>query len=682
MARKTTFFYCQKDAIKKKYHDRSGGLLILVIVIMAVALILITSALTITVAARRHYYDNALSSQTRLTSASAAKTITEAIMSGNIRDAEIQALADEGLPVVIYSASATDSTATKNPANTFTPGLKGDEGTSRTTVTFSYYPTGTHDSTATYIMGKVETTLGLPAGDNVTPSTDTVVFLLQKKPVTPIGDAFSNVITMGTDGSPNTLTLKRMFVGQLSGFTGTPASNYVVIHGKTTLSGSDLTVNSDIIITNQVTFSEDADFMQNMILAGDSASINKASGGGPVVYGDLIAFGDNLKSLFTDSAGAYTDLDKTIGGFEVKGSIFLVNKKISIPSSYTNSHVIQVGSSGDNGIYADKNSIVEYLSENMSGYPNLYRDVTSAQVTTRYFEWPNIISVNYPVASPSGARLTSLSALAAKYQTPQVQACIARQIPSTSEALAKVGLSSAGSTLDSIVAYTHAEKIPTTNFKATGNVAGSPYTATPLRNSFYIDVSSSNVTLGTGLTDGQISHLTFDLSGGSITLYIIGGNTLVIDSGLIEFKNGFDTTNVGTIVLLNGADISMTVAWEHGGGDCGIIGSAHMAGTGTQTIYVPNTKPFLYIYGTGNNKIFIEGSNNFLEGYVGLYGPAGTIEMVNQVKIYGRLEATTLTGNSGDINIPYCPSPTESVTSSTTPIPVTSIYQVVGYITM
>jgi len=672
MARKQTFFYCQKDTIKKRYHGRSGGLLILVIVIMAVALILITSALTITVAARRHYYDNALSSQTRLTSASAAKTITEAIMSGNIRDAEIQALANERLPVVVYSASSAASTATKNTANTFTPGLKGTADTSITTVTFSYYPTGTNAATSTYIKGQVDTTVALPAGDNVAPSTDTVVFLLQKKPVTPIGDAFSNVITMGTSGSTN--SLQRMFVGQLNGFTGTPASNYVVVHGNTTLSNSDLIVSSDIIVTDQVTFSSDVDFMQNMILAGDNASINKNSGGGPMIYGDLVAFGDNLKSLFTDSAGASTDLDNTIGGFGVKGSIYLENKKISIPASYRNGGILPTGSSGGNGIYVDKNSIMEYLFQYISGYPTLYRDVTSARVT--------IYNANYPVASPSGARLTSLSALAAKYQTPQVQACINRQIPSTSDALAKVGLSSAGSTLASIVAYTHAEKIPTTNFTATGNVAGSPYTATPTRNSFYIDVSSSNVTLGTGLTGGQISHLTFDLTGGPITLYIIGSNTLVIDSGLIEFKNGSDT-NVGTIVLLNGADIRMPAAWDHGGGDCGIIGSAHKAGTGSQTIYVPNTKPFLYIYGTGNNKIYLAGANNFLEGYVGLYGPAGTIELSNQIKIYGRLEATTIiTDNSGDINIPYCPSPTESVTSSTTPIPVTSIYQVVGYITM
>ena len=658
MARRETFFYCQKDTIKKGYHGRSGGLLILVIVIMAVAVILITSALTITVAARRHYYDNAVSSQARLTSASAAKTIAEAIISGNIRDAEIQALANERQPVVVYSASSAASAATKNTGNTFTPGLKGTAGTSITTVTFSYYPTGTNASTATYIMGQVDTTLALPAGDNVTPSTDTVVFMLEKKPVTPIGDAFGSLATLGGDATVNTLA--RTSIG-----AGTPDGTPVVLHGNVTVSGSDLILNTPVVVTGQLRLSASCVYNKDVILYGDKSSLYNDNGGGLTLNGNLFAIGtSSVKSLFTNASYAPATFSGS-GGYTINGGVYigkrLWNQSLNWlpinPSAY---------------VVADDNSTINFIP-NVSGVAAKYlRADSSAAIVVGGVADSSIESAaTYPI-------ITTLRNAAASY-TASVATNAARTIPTTTEALALLGLTGKGSTGAQMVASMGAVQIPTASFH------GVNYTYSyPVGNasSYYINVSSA-LTLGTGSSNNHTS-IVFDLSGGSITLYLIGGSTLTLDSGLIKFINGTDT-NVGKIVLLDSTDIYIGANWSSWVEDSGIIGTAHQALSGNRTTYVANSKPFLYIYGTGNNTIRAYGDGGSLEGYIGLYGDNGKLDLETFRYFYGRIESSYLTSEGGAVAngnpIPYCPSPKDAGGGSGLPTPVSSIYQIVGYVT-
>ena len=67
-----------------------------------------------------------------------------------------------------------------------------------------------------------------------------------------------------------------------------------------------------------------------------------------------------------------------------------------------------------------------------------------------------------------------------------------------------------------------------------------------------------------------------------------------------------------------------------------------------------------------------------IEGFIGLYGPGGTIILDNGPRIYARFEAASVTYSGGDpAVIPYCPAPGDD-SSGGTGSP--SSYEIKGYI--
>ena len=641
----------------RKARSRSGSLLILVLVIMAVGIILITSALSITVAARSRYYNTALSSQSRLTATSVAKTIGAAVIAGDITDTQIEALANASAEVSVTVAASATSGAGSTNSNAIAPGLKGNVGTSYTKAVFTNYPNNT---IKTYI--EVTVTTYLDAGAATDQAIDSVSVFLKKKPPVDAG-AFSSLALFG--GSNSNINLQRVDIGSTVGYPNPVNSNLVVVHGIVDVAaGGDQDIYSDTVITGKLTFHGDSHFYGNVILFDNSASIVPPSSGSMYFMKNLIANGtaaSPVKSMFTDIAG--NDVVLTSGSpIHIGASIFLENRSLTLNPDWNR---ISDAGLGKPYVISYDGSVVNTGSYSPSDAT--YIKSAGGQLTIN----------GTAQGTSSNAIIATTKAIADSYKTATITSSVNRQIPTSAQAFALLGIADVPGT--TTVTGLGAQQI-TGLYGASSERIFSAST-----NSKYFIDTNIDTKLGTG-NNNNCMTLTFDLTNGPIDLYIIGssGNTLNVSQGLIRFING--TNNIGRIILLDKVDISIGSSSGYPF-DTGIIGAKHTAETGgpniTKTDYVLGTKPYLYIYGTRANTLFV-GQMACIEGYIGLYGygatDGGSLTIANKPKFYGRIESYGYVfSGSGDMaTIPYCPSPSDSSSGGSGD---PSSYLLSGYVT-
>ncbi len=653
-------------------RSRSGSMLLLVLIIFAVGLILITSAMAITVSSRNRYYSASLDSQAGLTANSVAKTIANAIVAGDITDTQLEALTNSGKTVDITAATAATAAAgSAAGSNAIAPGLAGTSG-SNTKATFSYYPDA---ATKTYILITVKTQLAT-ASDN---QSQTVSVLLKKKPVIP-NTQFGSLITVG-GGSTN--DLMQMYVG--ANALGTNTTNYVVAHGSVmAASGGGQYFYSDMLFTDQLAASAGTTFYGNLIFYGNNASISTVTAGNGVhtVGGNILFLGDNASaaSVFTDSSNNPTSVSGALGAgvyaeakSGVGGGIYFKNNTL-LSSANTDSAI-----KASVAMVVDNSSVVNFTHNYYTPSTAILR--ASASSTATYVPATTTTSYPYTAANESAAIVVTLRDLALKYSSSKVAAAVNRTIPSTTAAaFTEIGI--AQQTGAQIVANASAVQISGSDLTTIG-------TKTFTGSAYYIDTSLPSTVSPTSGSEwmGSVT-LNFDCTSTDITLYVIGGGTLQTGQGLIEFTRS-SGTHIGRIILLDGSDILLNQNNYNTRNDTGIIGSYHTAtGVGTCTTYVSFTTdgsgnvtntypPFLYIYGTGNNTVNAC-QYSTLEGFIGLYGPSGTVTLSNQPYFYGRLEATYVTyGGGTPAKVPYCPAPGDG-SSGGTGSP--SSYEIKGYI--
>ncbi|MBN1775432.1 MAG: hypothetical protein JW817_03095 [Clostridiales bacterium] len=621
--------------------SRSGGMLILVLVIMGVGFILITSALSITIASRNRFYNDAQRSQARLTVTSAAQSVVDAILiTQEITDTRIEAWATAGETLPIKSAAGYGFIDAAVSQYSVAPAIGDASADANTSVKFGKLGT---QITMDFVT-KID--VGLDSGGA---TEKLLVVLKEKPPVVPI-NGFTSMIKAGTPSSTNDFPRFNVgydFVNKNLGVSDiyavsnkTPHDsiyNYIVLHGESHLASSgDSQYYADVIFTDHVTTGSGSGYYGDVVFWGDNAGIAESGGNGIQTPGDIYFLG-----ITPGVASAYQTLSGVATSWTyLKGSkLYVRNTTFKTDFGGAISGVVF-----PSGMYIDANSVAHYgkiYNNPPSNYYNVHSTNVSGGVSRVTYDTGSIGYVN----RDSDATLAQLRSNAEFYYGDDMEAAITRTVPSTAEAEAMVDYAT--------------EAAVKANAEAITNLSTNKVFTGP---NYYIDAS---------LTKNLSAHLTFDLSSNDITLYIIGsGNTLTINE---KGKGGLVFTNGGPywghIVLLHNVNITIQ-PYNNGSpinnGDTGIIATTHSYGPwhpGDQ-----GTTPYLFVIGLGGNH-FIANQLSVVDGYYGMYGSSGIIEMNNRPFVYGRFEAAYVKYTSGDsVEMPYCPTPWEQSDSGDVPL--------------
>lgn len=672
MVRKAAIFSSRTGYFRNSIRRRTGGLLILVLIILAVSMILITSALMINAVARNRFYRNAEVEQTNLTALSVAKTIGEAVTSAEIKDGELVGLADNKVIVNVTSATGFGSASISVNNNSVAPGL-ANAADAKTTAAFGYYPS---ESDPKYISVIVKSTLNTGAS---TGTTDIVTLLLSKKESTIDAAAFANQVTLGSQGVDNRFLMFGIGYGNWEN-----AANYLVFHGDVTVFQSGDTSNpheadrgftTDVIATDQLSLGVSTDkinnyelvFIGNLILKGDKASLNNSSVNNATFYKNIIALGSgaSVSSIFTNTSGVDTYL--TAGSFmNITGGVYLSNRSLSDRSNTSSKSRMNIISTSASGFAVDDSGVL--TTNFMPGNSNKYFRAAT----------PATLSLNggaNPAVSTSPI-VTAIQAVADSYSTPEVTAYFNRKILTSDEAL-NSGMAEYSTKADVIASGAHQLKTELTS--------STPMTLTD--SAYYIDSTSSYNHLGvtSGNWPGSPTSITFNLASRDITIYVINSGTFTIGSGRFVFTNG--GAHIGRIVLLDGSDLTLQTGQYYNNSstskayETGIVGtSCPDAVWSDWPVTVRGYKPYVYIFGMGNNQI-IGMNRSVLEAYIGLYGTTGRLSLEYYCYFFGRVESMYLSHleNVQGIDFPYCPGPNDLVQYMRQI--VRSGYEVTGYIT-
>lgn len=632
----------KRSIVSGSGSSRSGGMLILVLVLMAVGVILITSALAVTAATRNHFFVDAQQSQAHLTVTSAAKTLVNAILqSQEIPDARVEELAAGNMTVELLSANGEAYGSGLASGFPVAPAI-GKTAGAHTTATFS--------ESGEKIVIDIQSTIDAGFGN---PSTrDLRVVLKEKPPVTPI-NGFTSMIKAGTPSSTNDFPrfsvgydLVNESLGVSSLFADsnkvrhTSIYNYIVLHGDSHLASSgDSRYYSDVIFTDHVTTGSGSGYFGDVVFWGDNAGIAESGGNGIQTPGNIYFLGKTpgVASAYQVPGGTTTSWTKLTGK-----SLYVKNTSFKTAFGGAVGGIVFTS-----GMYVDANSVFRF-AEVYSTPSNVYNvhssNVSGGLSTVTWDPGSGNNYINY-ANRDSDATLMQLRSNANFYYGEDMEAAITRTVPSTAQAEAMVEYST--------------ESDVRTNATLISNLSTN---ATFTGTTYYIDASA---------TPTLSAQLTFDLSANDITVYIIGsGSTLNFKDkgwGSLRFINGGPFW--GHLVLLHNVKINIP-PYNNGSpinnGDIGILATTHSYGPwhpGDQ-----GTTPYLFVIGLGGNYLKA-GQLSVLDGYYGMYGTSGTIEITNRPFIYGRFEAAYVKYTSGDyVEMPYCPTPWESSDSEDKPI--------------
>lgn len=619
--------------------SRSGGMLILVLVIMAVGLILITSALSITLASRDRFYEDAQSSQARLTVTSAAKTVVDAILvTQELRDELVEDWADAGETLWIRSGSGYAFNAGLGSGNTVAPGIGAN------TSGASGYTKATFGRVSDYITIDFETGISTTA----TGTTEKLTVYLEEIPPVVQPDGFGQMFKLGGDGSTN--TINNAYIGQTTGYTADQVkSNYVVLSGDMNVGTGTIDITSDVVYTDLVKSGAGNAYKGNIIFWGDEAGIYTNLAGNGVRTDQHILFlgkTPGVASVFRDASGNPGTLTSSPAG-GIRGTMGQYYVNTTMRKDTWGQYIL-----GD-PFYIDSN-VIFY---DYTNWFTAYTEVRNMNGDVRFSPTATDLSDVIPKTGKPNPEYdaSSIKSVVVDYTTDlQKIANIERELPTTSEAKALAQYSS----VSDITAYATKITNLTTNAPA--------YTGP----SYYIDASTAN-----NLT----ADLIFDLTNNDITLYIINSSSArkfyvgpeSSSTGSIQFING--QQHWGKIVLLENG--YMVVGKNNYSTYKGIITVAH---SGPRTKAIVGAKPCLYIIGFGNNTVEAQ-QLSIVDAYIGLYGNGGKFWANNGPFIYGRIESELFESNNSFFYLDYCPGPNDPAGGEDPP-PLVTKYRIASYV--
>lgn len=250
----------------KAKKKKQGAILVIVVVILALAMIFISMAMLLTKATRNRLYENAMSSQARLTVTSAAETFLEALQTQEITDKQMDGFLSE---------SPTKADGEMYMVIDGVPGMT--QADDNCTILNIYYPDKTSKPNVVYC--DFSTTIG-DQTENVR-----VELSIQPQDETKPSDRFSNQIDQYSTLGDSTLFFEGG-IGAVRDSELKPTDNTVLLrNGNATTTASGVKFYSDVVFADGATFT------------GDSASY----------FGDLIFLGDAFvqshKSLDSDFEG-------------------------------------------------------------------------------------------------------------------------------------------------------------------------------------------------------------------------------------------------------------------------------------------------------------------------------------------------------------------------------------------
>ena len=250
----------------KAKKKKQGAILVMVVLILALAMIFISMAMLLTKATRNRLYENAMSSQARLTVTSAAEVFLEALQTQEITDKQMDGFltesptkADGEMLMIINGVPGM----TKDPNNCTKLNIYYPDKTSKPNVVYCDFTTTIGDQ-----VENVRVELSIQPQDESKPS-----------------DRFSNQIDQYQTLGNATLYFKGG-IGAVRDTSIKPTDNTVLLrNGNATTTSSGTKFYSDVVFAEGATFT------------GDSASY----------YGDLIFLGNSYvqshKSLDDDFTG-------------------------------------------------------------------------------------------------------------------------------------------------------------------------------------------------------------------------------------------------------------------------------------------------------------------------------------------------------------------------------------------
>ncbi len=621
--------------------SRSGGMLILVLVIMAVGLILITSALSVTIATRDRFYDDAQTSQARLTLTSTAKTVVDAItVTQELRDSVVEMWADAGEVVWFQSAAGYGFTDSVGSSNSVAPGIgaKSEAAGGWTKATFG--------RSGAYIT--IDFVTGINAtGDGV---SENVRVILEIIPPVVFPTGFGSMFTLGGDDSAN--TFNNTVIGRTTGYDPSQVlSNYVVLNGDLNVGTGTIELVGDVVYTGMVLSGAGNAYKGNIIFWGDEAGIYTNLGGNGVITSEHILFlGETagVAGVFLDAAGNPTTLTSSPAG-GVRGTKGQYYVNTTMRKDTWGQYVLGEPYYIDSGV-------VFYDYTNWFSDPYTAGAIRNMSGDVRYSPGnTDLAGIITATGKPNAAYdASTIKPVVLSYTTDLDKiANIERELPTTAEAKA-------------LAQYTTVAQITANATKITNLSSNQTFTGS----SYYIDASTTaNVT----------GDLIFDLVNNDITLYIINSSSakpfnvgpVASATGSLQFING--SANWGKIILLeNGymiAGKNNYSTWK------GIISTTHPA---VKTQATVGTKPCLYIIGFGNNTLKAE-QYAIVDAYIGLYGDNGRFWADNGPIIYGRIESEFFDSNNSFFYLNYCPAPNDPAGGSDA-VPLATKYRVMAYV--
>ena len=284
----------------KTKKSKQGAILIVVVLILALAMIFIASALMLTQATRTRLYENAMSSQARLTVTAASEVFLEAL--------EMQELTDLQLEDYIKESPAgphEDSDKIKMLIDGV-PGMS--EADDNCTLLDLYCPEPTGDFRKDIVYADFTTTIGVQT-ENIR------IVLTPNKGVSTYGMRFKNQIDIG--GSTDTTNMHfTQGVGMTSDDIGSPTDNVILIRGDKHDTAGNQVYYSDIVYAGggNSRFGVDTDHYYGRLIFLQGSSFDPGvSSVISHVHNDVYFLGDdtNEGGFVNDTANQWGNISST-----------------------------------------------------------------------------------------------------------------------------------------------------------------------------------------------------------------------------------------------------------------------------------------------------------------------------------------------------------------------------------
>jgi len=607
--------------------DKKGVILITILFIVAVALIFITTSLLISISARQRVYTNAKSDQARLTVTSMAQSIWQAIYSQQLNDTELAGLAN-GNTLIRFNSSDI-------------PGMNGYTDTDAT----AYFYTIAADASGN------PTKIGIECKCEIGGETQYYTLILKKNQGEGVPHPmFQMTVELGNPGMFNSFNVgvdasrcsaadtDRRHQWEYHLPDGTyPDDNIVFLNGDATSNRDGSGFYSRVIATGHcylrnAVFTDDVFFVgQNSVLDFENtSSLNAPDNHYETRRGNAYFWGTN-RPFATTEVNATTTM-------ETFNNIYFDYRDIDATTSSVQLNTTSTGFTNDGGYTIDGRP---YLR----GYNNTH-------------PWNIAGNVHYE-AGGGGAYLSSAPSGWQSFSNGTDMVSNINTYLTVEDSM----IDTVGEVTDPSGGYgthsDHSDAIEITS--ATTNLTGG--------NFYYI--GSSGLQLK--------KPITCDVSGGPITIYVLGNLTILNDSGtsagfIINTPAGAE--NYVNFVLENSASISVSA--RNTSTFSGFVDSRCFGGSTSYTYAnIDQTSiPRFFIFSgyTGGTAMTLgdSGTNGGVvcTAFLGFFpsttrGNNGSSLMLHNVNagtgmvFYGRIACGSIpnsTDAGGNLNIPYCPS--------------------------